>query len=236
MTGFYSKQWQNRADLSPRHNGLRNRKLNRKDFEQHVIDYPDALQRERAAHFKVSVSSIQHALKRMGATRKKNRRVIAKEISPAEFSCRAEAKLDAAWGRRVYLDETGFERAAYRPWAWAPKGRKVLLGSVTEEADREPTSSRPQPRDHDSSDCFLRGTLMPSYSITTSKNNCLSLACSSWIMPPFTKLRKTRELIEESGHELLFLPPYSPDRDLSPSLLFLSEKRMPLTDSSSSSP
>ncbi len=29
-------------------------------------------------------------------------------------------------GRRVYLDETGFERAAYRPWAWAPKGRKVF--------------------------------------------------------------------------------------------------------------
>ena len=50
--------WQNRVDLSPRHNGLRNRKLNRKDFEQHVIDYPDALQRERAAHFKVSASSI----------------------------------------------------------------------------------------------------------------------------------------------------------------------------------
>jgi len=41
--------WQNRADLSPRHNGLRNRKLNRRDFEQHVMDYPDALQRERAA-------------------------------------------------------------------------------------------------------------------------------------------------------------------------------------------
>ena len=36
--------WQNRADTA--HNGLRNRKLNRKDFEQHVIDYPDALQRE----------------------------------------------------------------------------------------------------------------------------------------------------------------------------------------------
>ncbi len=27
----------------------------------------------------------------------------------------------------------------------------------------------------------------------------------------FHKTRKTRELIEESGHELLFLPPYSPD-------------------------
>lgn len=29
-------------------------------------------------------------------------------------------------GRAVYLDETGFERAAHRPYAWAPKGRKVF--------------------------------------------------------------------------------------------------------------
>ena len=29
-------------------------------------------------------------------------------------------------GRAVHLDETGFERAAHRPYAWAPKGRKVF--------------------------------------------------------------------------------------------------------------
>ena len=63
--------WLNRADLSPSQNGFRHRKLNRKDFERHVADHPDALQRERAAHFKVSANSIRHALKRMGATRKK---------------------------------------------------------------------------------------------------------------------------------------------------------------------
>ncbi len=29
-------------------------------------------------------------------------------------------------GCAIYLDETGFERATYRPYAWAPKGRKVF--------------------------------------------------------------------------------------------------------------
>ena len=48
--------WLNRADLSPSQNGFRHRKLNRKDFERHVADHPDALQRERAAHFKVSAT------------------------------------------------------------------------------------------------------------------------------------------------------------------------------------
>ena len=81
--------WLNRADLSPSQNGFRHRKLNRKDFERHVADHPDALQRERATHFKVSTSSIRHALKRMGATRKKNRPVTSKEIPQAGSStCR----------------------------------------------------------------------------------------------------------------------------------------------------
>ena len=50
---------------------FRRRKLDRHAFGRHVSEHPDALQRERAAHFKVSVGSIRHALGRMGATRKK---------------------------------------------------------------------------------------------------------------------------------------------------------------------
>ena len=81
--------WLNRADLSPSQNGFRHRKLNRKDFKRHVAEHPDAFQRERAAHFKVSTNSIRHALKRMGATRKKNRPVTSKEIPQAGSStCR----------------------------------------------------------------------------------------------------------------------------------------------------
>ena len=90
-----------------------------------------------------------------------------------------------------------------------------FLGSVTEEADREPTSSRPQPREKDSSPhCFLRGTSMPSYSITTSKNNCssnLSLApCSSWIMPPFTKLGKPGNSLRKADTNYSFFLPILP--------------------------
>ena len=38
---------------------------------QHIEDYPDAYQRERAAHFGVSKSGIYHALKRLKVRRKK---------------------------------------------------------------------------------------------------------------------------------------------------------------------
>ena len=57
---------------------FRRRKLDRHAFGRHVSEHPDALQRERAAHFKVSVGSIRHALGRMGAPRKKNRPATAK--------------------------------------------------------------------------------------------------------------------------------------------------------------
>ena len=60
------------------HSWLGRRKLDRHAFGRHVSEHPDALQRERAAHFKVSVGSIRHALGRMGVTRKKNRPATAK--------------------------------------------------------------------------------------------------------------------------------------------------------------
>ena len=75
--------WLNRADLSPSQNGFRHRK----DFERHVAEHPDALQRERAAHFKVSTSSIRHALKRMETTRKKT------DPSPRKRFCKQDQVL-----------------------------------------------------------------------------------------------------------------------------------------------
>ena len=78
--------WLGRPDLSPSQGGPRRRKLDRHAFGRHVSEHPDALQRERAAHFKVSVGSIRHALGRMGATRKKNRPATAKGTPQAGSS------------------------------------------------------------------------------------------------------------------------------------------------------
>ena len=64
--------WLDRPSLPPSQGGPRRRKLDRQAFERHVAEHPDALQRERAAHFKVSAVSVRHAPARMGATRKKS--------------------------------------------------------------------------------------------------------------------------------------------------------------------
>ena len=54
-------------------------------LKQHVADFPDATQNERAAHFGVSRQGIWYALKKLNIPRKKRRR-------PTKNSVRSNAK------------------------------------------------------------------------------------------------------------------------------------------------
>lgn len=62
--------WLQRDDLSPKSHGSRHRKLNKQALADHVRDFPDALLRERAAHFNVSVPSLWAALRKMNIVKK----------------------------------------------------------------------------------------------------------------------------------------------------------------------
>ena len=54
--------------------GLEHFSLDYQALQQHVADFPDATQQERAAHFGVSKHGIWYALKKLNITRKKRRR------------------------------------------------------------------------------------------------------------------------------------------------------------------
>lgn len=62
--------WLCREDLTPRPAKTRHRKLDKEALSQHVRDYPDALLRERAAHFGVHVNAIWVALRQMNIVKK----------------------------------------------------------------------------------------------------------------------------------------------------------------------
>jgi len=209
--------WLNRADLSPSQNGFRHRKLNRKDFERHVADHPDALQRERAAHFKVSANSIRHALKRMGATRKKKQTRYLERDSASRIKYLSDLRqsLRRRPGRAVYLDETGFERAAHRPCAWAPKGRKVFGERSGRSRPRTNLIAATAKGKRLFAPLLFEGSLDSSVFNHYLKEQLLKeLQPGSLIImdnAAFHKTQKTRGILEESGHELVFLPPYSPD-------------------------
>ena len=118
-------------------------------------------------------------------------------------------------GRRVYLDETGFERAAYRPWAWAPKGRKVFGERNGRSRPRTNLIAATAKGKRLFAPLLFEGNLNALIFNHYLKEQLLKQLepASLLIMDnaSFHKTQKTRELIEESGHELLFLPPYSPD-------------------------
>ena len=67
------RNWLQRKDLKSQQKGvLRRRKLDKNALRKHVKDYPDALLRERAAHFGVGINSIYVALKTIKLTYKKS--------------------------------------------------------------------------------------------------------------------------------------------------------------------
>jgi transposase len=68
------RDWLARKDLRPQQKGIpRHRKLDQEKLRAHVRDEPDALLRERAAHFGVHMSVIGKALQKMKVRRKKRR-------------------------------------------------------------------------------------------------------------------------------------------------------------------
>ncbi len=62
--------WLAREDLSPTPHGPRRRKIDKVALAAHVRDYPDALLRERAAHFNVSIASLWSALGKLKIVKK----------------------------------------------------------------------------------------------------------------------------------------------------------------------
>lgn len=64
--------WLSRADLKPKAQGRRKRKLDWAALQRHIEEHPDLLLRERAAHFGVRMYSLQYALQQMRISHKKN--------------------------------------------------------------------------------------------------------------------------------------------------------------------
>ena len=118
-------------------------------------------------------------------------------------------------GCAIYLDETGFERATYRPYAWAPKGRKVFGERSGRSRPRTNLIAATAKGKRLFAPLLFEGSLDSSVFNQYLKEQLLKeLQPGSLIImdnAAFHKTQKTRGILEESGHELIFLPPYSPD-------------------------
>jgi len=114
----------------------------------------------------------------------------------------------------VYLDESGFERTAHRTHGWGLRGKKVH-GECS--GNKRPRTSLISARRGNSllAPILFEGNTHATLFNYWLKNHLFEeLGSDSTIImdnATFHKTALTRQLIEEAGHTLLFLPPYSPD-------------------------
>ena len=114
----------------------------------------------------------------------------------------------------VYLDESGFERTSHRVHGWGPRGKKVYGECSGNKRPRTSLISAKQGRMLLAPILFEGSTNATLFNYWLQNHLFKELAVDSTLImdnASFHKTPLTRQLIEEAGHTLLFLPPYSPD-------------------------
>jgi putative transposase len=114
----------------------------------------------------------------------------------------------------VYIDETGFRTHAYRPYAWTQKG-KIVLGEVSGN-NRKCTNlilAKAGARHfapmlfEGTCDRHLFNTWLHRVLVPCLKHPSLVVLDNA----AFHVRSAIRKILKAFGHDVLFLPPYSPD-------------------------
>lgn len=114
----------------------------------------------------------------------------------------------------MYVDESGIDSYAYRPWARALRGAKIYGGISGKRYERESFIAAKCGDQIIAPFCF-KGTCDTKLFDFWVEKYLIPLLSKGQIVimdnATFHKSKKTRELIEKAECRLLFLPPYSPD-------------------------
>ena len=133
-----------------------------------------------------------------------------------EFTQQLEQNASREDGSRdvVYVDESGFHDNIRNEWGWSPRG-EIIIG----ERKSKPTEKLNligglinneiiAPLAYASyTDTEIFNTWLEKCLIPVLPKNCIIVMDNA----SFHKSEETRSIIKENGHQLLFLPPYSPD-------------------------
>ncbi len=114
----------------------------------------------------------------------------------------------------VYLDESGFERTSERAHGWGIRGKKVYGECSGRKHPRTSLISAKQGKRLLAPILFEGNTDSTLFNYWLQHHLLTELTPSSTIImdnATFHKTAMTRQLVEDAGHTLLFLPPYSPD-------------------------
>ena len=114
----------------------------------------------------------------------------------------------------VYLDESGFEPTTHRTFGWACRGHRVAGERNGKTRPRTSLIAGKCGQRLLAPVLFEGTTNAEWFNVWLEQHLFKELAPQSILImdnAAFHKTAHTRELIQQAGHTLLFLPPYSPD-------------------------
>jgi transposase len=191
----------------------RQRKFSDSDLLNYIKTKPSATLEEMAQHFSVKPSSVHARLKALNITRKK--KTFLYEERDEEIREKFVAQLEKLKSQPiVYIDEYGIKNNIKNEYGRALRGQRVLdnkKGKVTEKLNVIAGLLNNK----------IIAPLVYTYSTNTLVFNAWLEKCLIPVLPEncviimdnasFHKSNETKEIIESNGHQLLFLPAYSPD-------------------------
>ena len=114
----------------------------------------------------------------------------------------------------VYIDECGFEPDAYRRYGWSLRGQKVFGDRSGHRRPRTSLIAARRGKDFLAPMLFSGTANANLVNAWTRHVLCKELRPHStllWDNAPFHKKEDLAAIARDSGHHILFLPPYSPD-------------------------
>lgn len=212
-------RWLNREDLERTKVKYRRRKLDIEALLKDIQENPEARLKERAKKMGVSTTAIYRAMKKRKITRKKKEQRYRERNSSERIKYyRALRELIKKYGSKslVYIDESGFEEMKNCIYAWSKRGKKVYGEKQGKRGKRENlvAGRRKGKKDLIAPMLFTGSLKAKGFEGWLSKYLLPSLEIESVLImdnAPIHRKNRIRELVEEAGHKVIFLPKYSPD-------------------------
>ena len=114
----------------------------------------------------------------------------------------------------VYVDESGFKEHSYRPHGWAPRGQKIYA-DVSGNNRKVVNLIMAQCRNKWLAPVLFKGSCDTKLVNVWVKDFLLKELTNPSVIvmdnARFHNKTMLKKILQKAGHELLFLPPYSPD-------------------------
>lgn len=212
-------RWLDRPDLKPTPVKRRQRKLNYQALEKDVSENPEARLIDRAKKFGVRPSAIHYAFKVLDIRRKKKEmRYRERDREERIKYYRTLRELIKIYGSKsiVFIDESGFEPSPSLVYAWSKKGKKVWGDRTGKRGKRlNLIAARRKGVPDLIAPVLMTGSVQAAgFEKWLSCHLLPELSEPSILImdnAPIHRKKVIRELAEAAGHQVVFLPKYSPD-------------------------